>query len=150
MTTLVAFRIFVTFLGSGEGKGGMRGDREGGVSVFNENPTRGGVGGGGGEGAGRVSAGNFWGGGAKCFVSGPKFPPSNFRPERTWVLALRAKGTLISEPQFSTPLRDAIFPTRERENGLFKAKPSTKAVFPFSRGKNRISQGGGRESGLTN
>ena len=30
---------------------------------------------------------------------------------------------------------------RERENGLFKAKPSTKAVFPFSRGKNRISQG---------
>ena len=39
------------------------------------------------------------------------------------------------------PLRDAIVPTRERENGLVKEKPSTKAVFPFSRGKNRISQG---------
>ena len=39
------------------------------------------------------------------------------------------------------PLRDAIFPTRVRENGLFKEKPSTKAAFPFSRGKNRISQG---------
>ena len=34
-----------------------------------------------------------------------------------------------------------MFPTRERENGLFREKPSTKAVFPFSRGKNRISQG---------
>ena len=43
---------------------------------------------------------------------------------------LRAKGTLISEPRFSAPLRDAIFPMRERENGLFKEKPSTKAVFP--------------------
>ena len=46
------------------------------------------------------------------------------------VNSLRAKGTLISEPDFY-PLRDAIFPTRERENGLFKEKPSTKAVFPF-------------------
>ena len=31
---------------------------------------------------------------------------------------LRAKGTLNSEPRFSNPLRDAICPTRERENGL--------------------------------
>ena len=30
---------------------------------------------------------------------------------------------------------------RERENGLFEEQPSTKAVIPFSRGKNRISQG---------
>ena len=43
-------------------------------------------------------------------------------------------------PDFD-PLRDAIFPTRGRENGLFNEKPSTKAIFPFSRGKNRISQG---------
>ena len=44
---------------------------------------------------------------------------------------LRAKGTLISEPRFSTPLRDAIFPTRERENGLFKEKTLDKGHFPF-------------------
>ena len=42
---------------------------------------------------------------------------------------------------FLGPPRDAIFPTRERENGLLKENPSTKAIFPFSRGKNRISQG---------
>ena len=54
---------------------------------------------------------------------------------------LRAKGTLISEPRFSTPREMRFFPTRERENGLFKEHPLTKAVFPFSRGKNRISQG---------
>ena len=41
----------------------------------------------------------------------------------------------------SQVLRDAIFPTRERENGLFKESFFEKAVFPFSRGKNRISQG---------
>ena len=54
-------------------------------------------------------------------------------------LSLRAKGALISEPRFS--LRDAIFPTRERENGLCQGFVFEKAVFPFSRGKNRISQG---------
>ena len=54
---------------------------------------------------------------------------------------LRAKGTLISGPPIFYPLRDAILPTRERENGLFNEKPSTKAIFPFSRGKNRISRG---------
>ena len=56
------------------------------------------------------------------------------------VKTLRAKGTLISEPRFY-PLRDAIFPTRERANGLVKQKPSTKAFFPFLRGKIRIPQG---------
>ena len=55
--------------------------------------------------------------------------------------SLRAKGTLISEPRFSTPLRDAIFPTRERGNGLCRGIFFEKAVFPFSCGKNRISQG---------
>ena len=43
-----------------------------------------------------------------------------------------------------------IFPKRERENGLFKEKPSTKAVFPFSRGKNRISQGVENRGSLIN
>ena len=51
------------------------------------------------------------------------------------------QSTLISEPRFSTPCEMRFFPARERENGLFKDKPSTEAVFPFSRGKNPISQG---------
>ena len=34
-----------------------------------------------------------------------------------------------------------FFPTRERENGLCRGFFSKKAIFPFSRGKNRISQG---------
>ena len=34
-------------------------------------------------------------------------------------------------PECVYPLRDAIFPTRERENSLFKKKPSKKAVFFF-------------------
>ena len=57
------------------------------------------------------------------------------------VFSLRAKGALISEPRFSTPREMSFFPTRERENGLFKENPLTKAILPFSRGKNRISQG---------
>ena len=44
-------------------------------------------------------------------------------------ISLRAKGTLISEPRFSTPWRDAISPTRARENGLFKGNPRQR---PFS------------------
>ena len=71
------------------------------------------------------------------------YTPRNKFPQEfgSYAETMRAKGTLISEPRFFYPLRDAIFPTRERENGLFKENPSTKAVFPFSRGKNRISQG---------
>ena len=64
------------------------------------------------------------------------------------IFTLRAKGTLISEPRFSTPLRDAIFPTRERENGLCRGFFFQKAIFPFSRGKNRISQGGENRGSL--
>ena len=54
---------------------------------------------------------------------------------------MRAKGALISEPRFSTPCEMRFFPREKGENGLFRDKPSTKAIFPFSRGKNRISQG---------
>ena len=40
--------------------------------------------------------------------------------------------TLISEPRFSTPLRDAISPTRKRENGLCRGF-SLKRPFSLSR-----------------
>ena len=56
-------------------------------------------------------------------------------------LTLRAKGTLISEPRFSTPCEMRFFPREKGETAFSKKKPSTKAVSPFSRGKNRISQG---------
>ena len=62
--------------------------------------------------------------------------------------SLRAKGTLISEPRFSTPLRDAFFPREKGKTAFFKETPSTKTVFPFSRGKNRISQGVGNRGSL--
>ena len=41
----------------------------------------------------------------------------------------------------SPPLLSPRLDFPESENGLFKEKPSTKAIFPFSRGKDRISQG---------
>ena len=44
-------------------------------------------------------------------------------------------------PDFLPPARCDFSHAEKGENGLFKEKPSTKAVFPFSRGKNRISQG---------
>ena len=45
------------------------------------------------------------------------------------------KGTLISEPRFSIPCEMRFFP---REEGFSLKKA---VFFPFSRGKNRISQG---------
>ena len=54
---------------------------------------------------------------------------------------LRAKGTLISEPRFSTPCEMRFFPREKGETAFFKEKSSTEAVFPFSRGKNRVSRG---------
>ena len=59
----------------------------------------------------------------------------------TFAHAARGSSRQGTSSKRLSALRDAIFPTREEENGLFKGKPSTKAVFPFSRGKNRISQG---------
>ena len=50
---------------------------------------------------------------------------------------LRAKGTLISEPQFSTPC-EMQFSRRETGKRPFSRKM---AAFPFSRWKNRIYQG---------
>ena len=51
------------------------------------------------------------------------------------------QGTLISEPRFFYPLQYAIFPMRYGEKAIFKEKPSTMAIFPLSREKNRMSQG---------
>ena len=64
------------FFCSGEGKGGVRGDREGGGRICIENARRGGGvsrGGRDGEGAGSVSRES--GGGANFFFGGPKCPP---------------------------------------------------------------------------
>ena len=49
-------------------------------------------------------------------------------------------GALISEPRFSTPAR-CDFSNARRGNGLCQGFFFEKAVFPLSRGKNRISQG---------
>ena len=55
--------------------------------------------------------------------------------------SLRAKVTLISEPRFSTTCEMRFFP-REKGKSAFVERFSLKmAVFPFLRGKNRISQG---------
>ena len=62
---------------------------------------------------------------------------------------LRAKGTLISEPRFSTRCEMRFFPREKGENGLLKEKPSTKAVFPFLAWE-KPHLAGGRKSGLTN
>ena len=63
---------------------------------------------------------------------------SLFHPHRN---TLRAKGTLISEPRFSTPCEMRFFPREKGKTALVEGFYSKKAVFPFSRGKNRISQG---------
>ena len=54
---------------------------------------------------------------------------------------LRAKGALISEPRFSTPCEMRFFPREKGKTAFVEGFFSEKAVFPFSRGKNRISQG---------
>ena len=72
--------IFNFFL-LGGGEGGVRGARKGrGVGFFIENPGFSHEGEG--RGAGRVSAGNFWGG-PKYFFSGPKCPPRS-GPNQVW------------------------------------------------------------------
>ena len=72
-----AFRIFFIFSARGRGRGSSR-RQEGRFSL--KIPGGGGVRGG--RGAGRAPAGNFGGGGAKYFFSGPKCPPrGTSRPE---------------------------------------------------------------------
>ena len=74
LTTWRTFRIFLFFFGSGRGGGVSEAAGRGGVGrFFIECPTRGG----GGEGPGGClrRIGDFFGGGAKYFFSGPKCPP---------------------------------------------------------------------------
>ena len=75
--------IFYFFLLGGVGKGSPRGREGGGGAIFHGKSQEGGGGSprrveAEGRGAGRVFEGNLgiWGGGAKYFFSGPKFPPS--------------------------------------------------------------------------
>ena len=55
-------------------------------------------------------------------------------------LSLRAKGTLNSEPRFSTPCNLRFFPRDTEKTGHFQANPLTMANFAVSHGKNRMSQ----------
>ena len=64
------------------------------------------------------------------------------------VTALRAKGTLISEPRFPTPCEMRFFPREKGKIALIKGF-SWKRLFPFSRGKNCISQGVGIRGSLS-
>ena len=54
---------------------------------------------------------------------------------------LKAKGTLISEPRFSTPCDMRFFPRDTGKRPFPRQKPSKKAISPVLREKNRILQG---------
>ena len=60
---------------------------------------------------------------------------------------LRAKGTLISEPRFSTPC-EMRFSHAIKGNGPFRGFFLGNGHFPVSRGKNRMSQGVENRSSL--
>ena len=93
------FRIFFIFFLLGGGEGGSRRRKGGeGGRVFIENPRRGDQPGEGrgNRGAGRVSVGN-WGGGAKYFFSGPKFPPRRFPCFYRFFFSHRGQQTLSLE-----------------------------------------------------
>ena len=62
--------------------------------------------------------------------------------------SLRAKGTLISEPRFSTPCEMRFFP-REKGKTAFVEGFSLKSRFPFLTWE-KSHLAGGRKSGLTN
>ena len=84
--------IFNFFLLDG-GEGGVRGDREGGL-FFIENAKKGGVSKGGeGEGAWRVSAGNFGGGGGGCniFFFGAEMSTKLLRPSSNFLELIRSR-----------------------------------------------------------
>ena len=56
-------------------------------------------------------------------------------------LSLRAQGTLISEPQSSTPCDMRFFPSDTGKLTTLRGSASKWPIFPVSLGKNRISQG---------
>ena len=45
--------------------------------------------------------------------------------------SLRAKGTLISEPRFSTPCEMRFFPSETGKTAFSKKNPRDKGLFPF-------------------
>ena len=55
--------------------------------------------------------------------------------------SLRAKGTLISEPRPIFYPCEMFFPREKGQMAFVEGFSLKRAVFPFSRGKNRISQG---------
>ena len=55
-------------------------------------------------------------------------------------LSLRAKGTPISEPRFSTACDMKFFPPQYKENDDFESNPLKKAILPMSRGESRMLQ----------
>ena len=55
--------------------------------------------------------------------------------------SLRPKGTLISEPRFSTPCEMRFFPREKGKTAFSRKNPRQRPFSLFSRGKNRISQG---------
>ena len=65
------------------------------------------------------------------------------------VTSLRAKGTLISEPRFSTPCEMRFFPREKGKTAVVEGFSSRKGRFPFLAWE-KSHLAGGRESGLTN
>ena len=92
--------------------------------------------------------GGFWRSRLRKFQTRLRISSEIENFKRDWK-SLRAKGALISEPRHSTPLRDDFSHARKGKRPFQRKALFEKAVFPFSRGKNRISQGGSK-SGLTN
>ena len=76
----------------------------------------------------------------------PPRPMPPLFPEKASVWGCKkppqGNGTLISEPpRFSTPCEMRFFPCEKGKTAFSKRKALfEKAIFPFSRGKNRISQ----------
>ena len=63
--------------------------------------------------------------------------------------SLRAKGTLISEPRFSTPREVRFFPREKGKMAFVEGFSLKMAVFPFLAWE-KSHLAGGRKSGLTN
>ena len=63
----------------------------------------------------------------------PKSLPGAFQPWGPKVSETVSKQSPESQNRLFYPLREAIFPTRERENGLCRGFSLKKAVSPFSR-----------------
>ena len=72
--------------------------------------------------------------------------PADYRCEKQ---TLRAKGTLISEPRFSTPCEMRLFPGDTGKKPFSRKKNIEKGHFPCIAWEKSLLAGG-RKSGLTN